>query len=125
MENIKQYLLGDMDMLKDVVRDLNGWDGCLEHLEAYDNDEEFFNVFFEGKPMEAVRASHYGEYEFMDDYVRFNGYGNLESLTEYQYQQELKDEIDNIVDLMIENRSHIHLDGELKELLDESEDSNV
>lgn len=43
------------------------------------NDEDFFNLFFKGKPMEAVRASFYGIYHYYDDWVWFNAYGNLES----------------------------------------------
>ena len=43
------------------------------------NDEDFFNLFFEGKPMEAVRAASYGHYNYADDWVWFNAYGNLES----------------------------------------------
>lgn len=119
MENLKKYLLENVETLKDVVRDLNSWDGSLEHLDVHENDEEFFNLFFEGNPAEAVRASYYGDYEYMNDYVRFNGYGNLESLSAYDYETELKDEIDDIVALLIENQSHLSLDAEVEELLEE------
>jgi hypothetical protein len=47
--------------------------------EIYTNDEEFFNTFFDGKVIEAVRAISYGEYNFNNEYVTFNGYANLES----------------------------------------------
>jgi hypothetical protein len=72
--------------------------------------------------MEAVRAAHYGEYSYNDDYVRFNGYGNLESLSEYDLERELKDNVDEIMDLIEENRSHLYLDPDLEELLDEEEE---
>ena len=123
-EKLGQFLGDNIEELKDVVRELNGWDGSLEHLDAHHNDEEFFEVFFHGNPMEAVRASHYGEYEYTDDYVRFNGYGNLESLSEYEYEEELKGEIDDIIELLIEKRSHLHLSDELEELFEESEDED-
>jgi hypothetical protein len=45
--------------------------------DIYYNDEKFFNTFFEGRPMEVARSIHYGDYRFMDDFVTFNGYGNL------------------------------------------------
>ena len=48
--------------------------------EVYENDEEFFNVFFENKILEAVRAISYGEYHYTHDWVRFNGCGNLETI---------------------------------------------
>ncbi len=46
--------------------------------EIHDNDDEFFDMMF-SKTLEAVRAICYGEYRYTDDYVQFNGYGNLES----------------------------------------------
>lgn len=50
--------------------------------EIYSNDEEFFNTFFNGKVLDAVRAVAYGEYNYTNDYVIFNGYGNLESFND-------------------------------------------
>ena len=57
------------------IRETNG--GCGYEIES--NDDDFFNTFFEGKPMEAVRASYYGDFRYNDDWVWFNTYGNLES----------------------------------------------
>lgn len=53
-------------------------DGGWEY-EIESNDEDFFNTFFEGKPMEAVRASYYGDFRYNDDWVWFDTYGNLSS----------------------------------------------
>lgn len=72
-----------------------------EYLEAnnyYDdmwqaNDEEFFSVYF-SDPMEAVRASFYGDYRYMDDYVKFNAYGNLESAETWQVLKQIKEDSD-------------------------------
>jgi len=122
INEIKNYLLNNMDELKDVVVSLNSWDGSLEHLDIYYNDKDFFNMHFNENPMEAVRASYYGDYNYMDEFVRFNGYGNLESLTEHEYEEELKESIDEIVDSLIENQAHIHCSDELEELLEELEE---
>ena len=54
------------------------------------NDEDFFNLFFEGKPMEAVRAAFYGHYSYADNWVWFNAYGNLES-GDYEEHLPLRD----------------------------------
>jgi hypothetical protein len=121
IENVKAYLLENMDEVRSIVSELNSWNGCLESLEVFENDEEFFNMFFEGKAMEAVRAAHYGDYNYMDAYVRFNGYGNLESFGDYELEKDYKDSIDEIIELMIENRSHVYLSSELEELLNEEE----
>jgi hypothetical protein len=114
---VREYLLENMDQLQQIVSELNGWNGCLESLEAMSNDEEFFEIYFEGKPMDAVRAAQYGDYNYTDEYVRFNGYGNLESFNDWQYEKELKDSIDEIIDNLIEYQSHLYLSDELEELL--------
>ena len=44
----------------------------------YYNDEDFFNTMFSNVD-EAVRAVCYGEYNYTDKYVTFNGYANLVS----------------------------------------------
>ena len=108
---IKEYLLNNEDVLIDMVQELNGWNGCLDWLE-----------FFENK-LDAVRATFYGDYRYNDDYVRFNGYGNLESFSEYDMIEEIKDSIDEIVENLIEYKDNICIsDGNLEELLEEEEE---
>lgn len=120
--NIKEYLLGNKEELKDVVREINGWNGALDHLEVYENDEEFFETFFHGKVSEAVRAAHYGEYDYMDELVRFNGYANLETLSEYEYEKELTDSIDEIVENLIEYSHELFLSDDLTDLIEAYEE---
>jgi hypothetical protein len=55
--------------------------------EVYENDEDFFNTFFENKVNEALRAAHFGTFNWSDKYVKFNDYCNLESFDYF----ELKD----------------------------------
>ena len=67
---------------------------CLEHGDSdkmiYSFDEEFFEVSF-NNPMEAARATFFGNIEsWMDEYIRFNAYGNLESLSEYSVDGEIE-----------------------------------
>ena len=118
LNEIKGLLLNDLDTLKDVVNELNSWNGCLEYLEVYENDEEFFNTFFENNPMEAVRATYYGDYNFNDNYVKFNGYGNIESFSEYGYEELLKENIEEITENLIEYVEYISIyNEELYDLL--------
>ena len=121
IEKVKEYLLDNEDVLKDVVREINSYNGALDYLEVYENDEEFFETYF-SDPMEAVRATQFGNYNYSDDYVKFNGYGNLDSCSEWELLEDLKDNIDEIVDLLIENANHLYLDTELEELLEEDEE---
>ncbi len=121
---IKEYLLNNEDVLLDVVSELNSWNGCLDNLDFWENDEEFFNTFFDN-PMEAIRATYYGNYNYNDDYVKFNGYGNIDSFSEYERNEEIKDNIDDIVDNLIECYYNIYINEELEnlilELLEEDE----
>lgn len=121
MKELKEYLLENLDELKNIVGEINSWDGSLDYLEYYENDEEFFNMFFEGRPMEVARATYYGNYNFMDEYVHFNGYGNLESCSEYEYEDELKSYIDEIIERLIDEKDNLYLDSEIEELIDNIE----
>ena len=115
-EKIREYLLNNEETLLDVVSELNSWNGCLENLEFWENDEEFFNTFFDN-PMEAIRATYYGDYNYNDEYIKFNGYGNIDSYSEYERIEEIKDSIDDIVDNLIEYYYNIYIDEELGDLL--------
>lgn len=84
MENLKKQIVSqilEMDM-SGLIQLNNIY--CREILgdmesEIFDNDEEFFNTFFDGKVIEAVQCISYGDYRYSDNLVKFNGYGNLES----------------------------------------------
>lgn len=95
---LKEYLLEDVEQLERLVGSINSFNGNLEHLTVYENDKEFFNTYFGDNPLEAVRAAVYGKYRYNDDYVKFNGYGNLETLTRTEYEELLKDNIDLIIE---------------------------
>ena len=48
----------------------------------YEFDDEFFSTYFTD-PMEAARATYFGKIQsWADPYIRFNAYGNLESMSE-------------------------------------------
>lgn len=52
------------------------------------HDEEFYNLYFSEEPAHAVRAAIFGDVHWADDYVRFNGYGNLETASRIPYDDE-------------------------------------
>ena len=112
LNEIKGLLLNDLDTLKDVVRELNSWNACLDYLEVYENDEEFFNMFFEGKPAELARAIYYGDFNYNDEYIKFNGYGNLETFSEYEYEELLEENIEGITENLIVYAEYISIDNE-------------
>ena len=119
-ENIKNYLLNHIDEIGGIISEINSFDNSLEYLEYYENDEEFFNTFFYNNPMEAVRSSFYGDYHYCDKYVKFDGYGNLKSVNEYELEKEYKYYIDDIVKALIDHYQEIYIcDDELIKLIEE------
>ena len=121
-ESIKKYLLGNEGELLNIVNEINSFNGSLDFLAYWENDEDFFNTFFVDNPMEVARATFYGDYKYCDPYVRFNGYGNLESFDEYELIKECKYYIDEIVNSLLGCWEELDIDDQLVELLEEEEE---
>lgn len=122
MEKIREYLLNNEDVLSDVVSELNCYNGCLEHLDFFENDEEFFKAYF-NNPAEVVRAICYGDYNSMDGYIKVNDYGNIDSYTENERNEEIKDSIDEIADCLVKYYECIEIyNEELLSLLEEDDE---
>lgn len=69
---------------------------CREHNpdeEIFSFDEEFFETFFsETKAIEVARAVYFGNIQsWNDDYIKFNGYANLESMSSYDAVKDTED----------------------------------
>ena len=122
-EEIKDYLLNHVDEIGDIIIEINSIDSSLDFLEYFDNDEEFFNTYFYNNPTEAVRSAYYGDYNYCDKYVRFNGYGNLESFNDYDLEKESKEYINEIVNALLKHYQEIGItDDNLKELIEKYEE---
>ena len=122
-KKLREYLLNNVEELRDVVNEINGWNGNLDWLEFRGNDEEFFELFYSGiNGLEIARAIYYGDYNYNDDYVRIDGYGNLVSYTEYEMIEEMKDSIDEIVKNLIEQHDNLDLSDDIKEIFEEAEE---
>ena len=122
IERIEIYLSNNKETAQEVIAELNGWNGALEHLDVYENDDYFFELFFSDNPAGAVRAAQYGDYRYNDAYVRFNGYGSLESLTVSEYEDEIDVYISDITSELLNNYYRIHIsDSELMEMIEEFE----
>ena len=54
--------------------------------EIYNNDEDFFSTFYPnpGDGLKVAQAIFYGDYNYSHDYVKFNGYGTLESINYFE-----------------------------------------
>ena len=129
-EEIIEYLKNDIETLKDLVSECNSWNGSLEDYNYYENDEYFFDTYFDNKVNEAVRAVCYGNYKYTDDYVRFNAYGNLDSCSKFELEDDLKDNVEEIFDTWLELYKDNNVDTyddnfkELVEKYDEKREEN-
>lgn len=86
----------------ELVNIINSYDGSMPCIEYFYNDEEFFNIFFGINTMDAVRAVCFGDYRYNDEFVKFDGYGNLESVNKYELMAEYDLYKDDIADKIIE-----------------------
>lgn len=82
----------------DKIACFNDW--AREHNaddELFEFDDDFFNTFYDNDPAGAVRASFFGNISsWSDEYIRFNGYGNLVSMNEWEAEEWADDHKDEI-----------------------------
>lgn len=86
-ETVKQvieliYDMDDNDLIQlnnEYSQDINATDS-----EIWPNDEDFLTTFFPNNPDALARAIFYGDYNYSHNYVRFNGYGNLETFNYFE-----------------------------------------
>lgn len=117
-ELIKEYLLDNTTEIIDIIYEVNTIDNSLEYLEYFVNDDEFFDNFFHDNPGDAVRCSYFGDYRPYDDYVAFNGYGNLYSINQWQLEEEWKDNIEDIIEKLVKFNNELTLSNTLKDLVE-------
>jgi len=93
--------------------------------EIYNNDEYFFNEYFLNNVIAAVRAVSYGEYSYGHEYVKFNGYGNLESFSSPSKHVDLTAKANDILE---NERDYSFLDLDLDwedDYEEEDDDENI
>lgn len=86
-----------VEELKDLVMECNSWDGSFEGLYCYDAGS--MDEILHGLDIyQIVNMVHFGDYHPSYEYFRFDGYGNIESVSAYDYLEELEDSHDEIVE---------------------------
>ena len=100
------------EQLKEMVQEVNGWDSSLEdydYMEMGQLDEMLNSV----EPTEVLRMAHFGEFDWNDDYFIVNDYGNLDSINEFELEEELKGNHDEIA----ERYNELVESGEIENIL--------
>lgn len=89
IEKLKEKLT--VEDLKEMLLSINSYDNRLDNLDYQENSEDFFSTYYSNNPYEVARAIYYGDYNFNDEYVKINVYGNLESISEWGFEDLIKD----------------------------------
>lgn len=105
---MKKY---NVEQLAEIVREVNSWDGSLEDFEYYEM-EQLDELLHSVEPTEILRMAHFGDFNWNDEMVTIDGYGNLVSISYYEFQAELESNHDEIV----ERYNELVEDGEIEEL---------
>lgn len=124
-EILKDYLqeLSDDNKISihnETMQEINYYDDEIHY-----NDDDFFNTYFYNRVIEAVRACHYGDYNYTDEYVKFDDYGNLETFDGYNMDAYIL--YDEIVDHMVDEEDYSILEsyGVLDDFIELLEDEGL
>ena len=76
---LEEYVINELpeDDLLEIYNELVENAGYIDDR-VYNNGGSFLDEMF-SSPSDAVAAVCYGEYKFTDDFVKFDGYANLQS----------------------------------------------
>jgi len=119
-ELLKSWLEENGEERLSICRDINSYDGSMDWANTWDLEELSSSIDAYG----LARAIIYGEVTNIEDSVRYNAYGNLETIDEYDLEQESKDYIDEIIDFIESNGfSDLYCD-KLEEIYNESEEES-
>lgn len=86
-EYIEYFIDEELEIDENMISDYNKF-LANNNYETYESDLE---VLLCGRePLEVARMTFYGDFRFADDYHKINGYGNIDSFSEYQVVREMK-----------------------------------
>lgn len=104
------------DDLLCIYREANSWDSSFEFADTFDIDELTY-IFCGGGDL--VKAIINGNVTNTIDEVRFDGCGNLESVTERELYDECKDYVEELAEWLMDNYNNVDgLYAEDEELFD-------
>ena len=119
VEKMESYLRDNIEEARDIVAQANSWDGSLEELAVYDMSE--FDDIIETidlSPTELICKVQYGDFNTNDDYFALDSLENLVSYQEYEYEELIRENIAEIVEIYIDISGHIYADAEMEALME-------
>lgn len=94
--------INNLEETRFMIFEVNSYNDSLDYVTYYDNDESFFDEMYRGNVIEVIRAVCFGNYNFVDDYVKIDAYGNLESCNKWELAMNYDTFAEEIVDTIIE-----------------------
>ena len=118
---IKQELEDNGELRLELCKEINSLDGNMDFVEVYDLEElaSFTNAY------ELARTIIYGDVKDIVSPVRYNGYANLESVTNYELEEESEGYIDEIMQYILDEKICNFEIGEMLEDEDNFEELKV
>lgn len=92
----------EVSILEDLMRAVDDYNGLFDGLRVYENDECTLRMFFGDELEDLARAICYGDYNYNDNFLRLDGYGNIETLNEYELEREVLEYKDDIINAFID-----------------------
>ena len=115
--SMKTWLEENEEERLNICKSINDYDGSMDWADAWDL-EELANCT---DAYELARSIIYGDVTNIEDEVRYNGYGNLESVESYDLEEKSADYITEIIDFIDSNGfSYLNCD-ELEDIYLEKE----
>lgn len=92
----------DKDLLS-FYRQANAYDGSFDFVDVFDPEDidDYMGDSQDGY-YRLLCAVVFGNVDNVNDYLRFNAYGNLESVSEYELQDDCKNYLDDLADWIID-----------------------
>ena len=95
MEELKEYAAAEcledeivtVGMINEYLEDNNYMD---DYIYSFD---EIDDVLSGMQPFEIIRMAYFGSISWNDDYFRFNGYGNIETVNDYTIKNEYETDV--------------------------------
>lgn len=119
---IKNYVHGiATNKLRNIAYDINSYDGRLDWLVW--EDMEFLDEFLNGyTPTRIAQMIYYGDFRICDEYFQFNGYGNLVSCNGYDWDKQLGEYTEDIVDALMQFDGDVS-DDTLQNIIDSPDEA--
>ena len=117
-EAIYTWLEENVEERLEICRNINSYDGSMDWADSWDLEEiaSFTDSY------ELARAIIYGNVTNVNENVRYNGYGNLENVSDYDLEKESENYISEIIDFIESNGFSYLCCDELEEIYNENEE---